>query len=123
MDLAHSGVVARVLLGLGRLSSERVPGSVQILGYGLPPVLQTLVSRHQNRRAQTTADRSLARRLREAVRQSEVEVRGIAFYIHDGVISVYGSFTDPADREALLAVMTQQPGVRRIVDHLRVEAD
>lgn len=90
------------------------------MGYGLPPALQALVDRHHLHRAKTTADRSLARRLREAVRESGVPVHGLAFYVHEGAISIYGSVRDAAAREALLAVATQQPGVRRIVDHLRI---
>ena len=94
--------------------------SSQVLGYGLPPVLRALVERHQTRRAQTTADRSLARRLRDAIRQAELPPTGLSFHVHDGAISIYGTVPDADAREAVVAVATKQPGVRRIVDHLRI---
>ena len=92
----------------------------QILGYGLPPALRALVDRHQTHRARTTADRSLARRLRDSVRQSGVTVAGLAFYVHEGAISIYGAVADAPTREAVVTLAASQPGVRRIVDHLRI---
>ncbi len=92
----------------------------QILGYGLPPALQSLVDRHQSHRARTTADRSLARRLRDGVRQSGVDVKGLAFYVHDGAVSIYGAVADRPAREAVVTLAASQPGVRRIVDHLSI---
>ena len=97
-----------------------MPASAQVLGYGLPPALRALVDRHQAARAKTTADKSLTRRLRDGVRASDVKVKGLAFYVHDGAISLYGTVPDAAAREALLAIVTRLPGVRRIVDHLRL---
>lgn len=94
----------------------------QILGYGLPPALRDLVERHQTRRARTTADGSLARRLRDAVRSSGLAAPGLAFYVHDGAVSVYGDVAGASAREAVIEVAAGQPGVRRIVDHLRVGA-
>lgn len=92
----------------------------QILGYGLPPALRELVDRHQTHRARTTADRSLARRLRDSIRQSGITVKGLAFYVHDSAISIYGGVRDPAAREAVVTLAASQPGVRRIVDHLHI---
>ena len=96
--------------------------SSQVLGYGLPPALRSLVERHQTQRAQTTADRSLARRLRDAVRQAGLPPAGLSFYVHDGAISVYGTVSDAAARESVVAVAAGLPGVRRIVDHLKISA-
>ena len=93
--------------------------SSQILGYGLPPALRAVLERHQTHRARTTADRSLARRLRDAVRQSGGPA-GLAFYVHDGAVSVYGPVADAASRDAVIASVSALPGVRRIVDHLQV---
>lgn len=98
-----------------------MPVSSQILGYGLPPALRELVDRHQTHRALTTADRSLARRLRDSVRQSGVAVVGLAFYVHDGAISIYGGVRDVPSREAIVTLAASQPGVRRIVDHLHID--
>ena len=89
------------------------------LPIALPPALRAAVEARQQRRAKTTADRSLARRLRDGVLEAGVEVGGLAFYVHDGAVSMYGTVRDAAAREVLLAVVTTQPGVRRVVDHLR----
>lgn len=97
-----------------------MPVHTPTLGPALPPVLRALVERHQERRAKTTADKSLARRLMAAVRAADVPVSGIALYVHDGAVSIYGTVADGAEREALLGVASAQPGVRRIVDHLHV---
>ena len=97
-----------------------MPVTSQILGVGLPPALRALVERHQSQRARTTADRSLARRLRDGVRQSGAAVSGLVFYVHDGAVSVYGTVADAAARDAVVAIASQMPGVRRIVDHLAV---
>ena len=97
-----------------------MPARSQILGVGLPPALHALVERHQTRRARTVADRSLARRLHHGVRQSGAAASGLAFYVHDGAVSVYGAVPDAAARDAVIAAASRTPGVRRIVDHLRV---
>lgn len=99
-----------------------MPANAQVLGYGLPPSLRALVERHQAARAKTTADKSLARRLRDGVRASRLPVRGLTVYVHDGAISLYGTVPDAAAREALISLVTRVPGVRRIVDHLRIGA-
>lgn len=97
-----------------------MPASAQILGTGLPASVRALIDSFQNRRAHTTTDRSLAKRLRRTVDQCGVEPLGLAFYVHNGAVSVYGTVPDESAREALLTVATSQPGVRRIVDHLVV---
>lgn len=96
--------------------------TTQSIGPGLPAALRSLLERHQQRRARTTADRSVARRLREGMRAAGLTASGLAVYVHDGAISLYGAVQNEADREALLRVASAQPGVRRIVDHLRIEA-
>ena len=100
--------------------SPLVSVSAQVLGYGLPPALRSLVDRHQAARAKTTADQSLARRLRDTVRASGLTVRGLTIYVHDGALSLYGTVPTSAVREEMLALVTHVPGVRRIVDHLRI---
>ncbi|MFN3596272.1 MAG: hypothetical protein ACK41D_03270 [Rubricoccaceae bacterium] len=88
---------------------------------GLPPALRALVDRLQERRARTTADRSLAERLRKHLRRVDAcAAAGLSFYAHDGTVAVYGLFPSLALREQVLAVVAQQPGVRRIVDHTRL---
>ncbi|MEM1116052.1 MAG: BON domain-containing protein [Bacteroidota bacterium] len=95
--------------------------STRPLGNALPSSLRSLLERHQQRRAKTTVDKSSARRLREGVRRAGLSASGLSVYVHDGAISLYGTVPDEATREALLGVASAQPGVRRIVDHLRVE--
>lgn len=92
----------------------------QVLGYGLPPAVRALVERHQSHRARTTADQSLARRLRAGIQSEGLAVSGLAFYVHDGAISLYGIVPDAQSREDIVAIASSQPGVRRIVDHLRL---
>ncbi len=99
-----------------------MPVSSQIPGFGLPPALRSLVERHQALAARTASDRTLARRLRASVGASGVEVEGLAFYVHDGAISIYGAVRDTPAREAVVALVASQPGVRRVVDHLRTAA-
>lgn len=107
---------------MGGSPSPPVSANAQVLGYGLPPSLRALVERHQAARAKTTADKSLARRLRDGVKAAGLEVTGLTVYVHDGAVSLYGTVPTAHAREALLHVVTHLPGVRRIVDHLRVGA-
>lgn len=85
----------------------------------LPPALRAAVEAHNDRRAKTSADRSLARRLQDGIAGAGLDAGGLALYVHDGAVSVYGTVADAAAREALLTAVTAQPGVRRVVDHLR----
>ena len=94
--------------------------SAQVLGFGLPPALRSLLDRHQAARAKTTADQSLARRLHDGVGASGLDVRGLTVYVHDGAVSLYGTLASSATREGVLTVVTRTPGVRRVVDHLRL---
>lgn len=97
-----------------------MPATVQVLGTGLPPSLRALVAGFQSRRSRTTTDRSLARRLHAAIGASGLPPCGLSAYVHDGAISLYGGVPDEATREGYVALAAAQPGVRRIVDHLRV---
>ena len=89
-------------------------------GPRLPPALRSYVERAQQLRARTTADARLARVLRSEAEGAGLAVRGLAFYVHDGVVSIYGGVTSSEDREAVLDVVCEQPGVQRVIDHLRV---
>ena len=91
-----------------------------ISAYGLPGPLRALIERFQDRRARTTADRSLALRLKDALTREGTDLRGLSFYVDHGAVAVYGSVPGPAAREALLGLVAKQPGVTRIVDHLRI---
>ena len=89
------------------------------LGSGLPPALRALVERHQSQRARTTADQSVARRIKAALTGVGLAA-GLAVYVHDGAVSLYGTVADGAAREAVVSAVAGLPGVRRIVDHLRL---
>ena len=91
-----------------------------LAAYGLPAPLRSLVDAFQERRALTTADKSLALRMRDAVRRSDLKVAGISVHVSHGAVSVYGAVRDASEREALLGLVARQPGVTRIVDHLRL---
>lgn len=91
--------------------------TAQVLGFNLPPAFRHVVAQFQHRRALTAADRSLAKRLHAALAPSP-DASGLALYVHHGAVSVYGTVPTEATRDAILAVAAEQPGVRRIVDHL-----
>lgn len=91
-----------------------------ISAYGLTGHLRSLIEGFQERRAQTTADKSLALRLKHALVREPIEVSNLSFYVEHGAVAVYGSIRDAATREVLLALVARQPGVTRIVDHLRM---
>ena len=94
--------------------------TAQVLGSGLPLRLRHVVDRFQERRARTAADRSLARRLHAALAAGTTGAAGLALYVHNGAISLYGTVPTDTVREALMALAAAQPGARRIVDHLVV---
>ena len=97
-----------------------MPASPLAFSHSLPASLREIVDGFQARRAKTTADKSLCRRIRDGVRRMEPAPSGLAFQIHDGAVSIYGVVPSDARREAVLRVAATQPGVRRIVDHLTV---
>ncbi len=85
----------------------------------LAPPLRALVQALQERRARTLADRELARRVQDAVdRAAGASAGGLSFYVHEGTVSVYGSVPDDAARSAVLGIAADQPGARRVIDHL-----
>lgn len=97
-----------------------VATSSPVSAYGLPAKLRATIERFQERRAKTTADKSLALRLKHAMTRENVALAGLAIYVNHGAVSVYGAVPDAAARESLLALVARQPGVTRIVDHLRL---
>lgn len=105
---------------MGTRAPASVSASPQVLGTGLPPALRALLDAVQIRRERTVTDRSLARRLHAAVRAERLPALGVSFYVHDGAVSLYGTVPDAAARDALVTLAAHQPGVRRIVDHLRL---
>ncbi|HLT48432.1 MAG TPA: hypothetical protein VK002_14455 [Rubricoccaceae bacterium] len=89
----------------------------------LPPRLRAILQTLQERRTRTAADRELARRIQFAVESARIEdVGGLSFYVHEGSVAVYGAIRTEALRERVLGLVAEQPGVRRIQDHLQLPA-
>lgn len=99
-----------------------MPATLQILGTGLPPALRAVLDAVEARRTRTVTDRSLARRLHAAMRADGLPTTGVAFYVHDGAVSIYGTIADESTRAVLITAAAKAPGVQRIVDHLRIGA-
>lgn len=86
----------------------------------LPPRLQAMLHALQERRTRTAADRELARRLQFAIENTEMGAEGgLSVYVHEGSVAVYGLIRSEALRERVLDLVAEQPGVRRIQDHLQ----
>ena len=101
---------------MGEPAPDPVSATAQVLGFGLPAPVRALLGAVQHRRTLTAGDRSLARRVHAAIGKGPAG--GLSLYVHSGAVSVYGTVSDDAAREGVLAVLAAQPGVRRIVDHL-----
>lgn len=89
----------------------------------LPTALRSRLDRLREARERTITDRSTARRIRRALAAAPLGPLGLALFVHDGAVSVYGSVPGESVREQIVALVVEQPGVRRVVDHLRVETD
>lgn len=86
----------------------------------LSPRLRAILDALQERRARTAADRELARRVAFAIENAKLEVDGLSFFVHDGSVAVYGAVRVETLRERVLGLVAEQPGVRRIQDHLQL---
>jgi len=81
-------------------------------------VLRTFLNSLQERRVRTAVDRELTRRIRAAVENSPLKISGVSIYVHDGSVDVYGTIENDARREDVLSLVAEQPGAKRITDHL-----
>ena len=97
-----------------------MPSAVARAVSQLSPALRSLADRTRLLKSRTSDDARLAGRLREGVEASALRVAGLAFYVHDGVVSIYGGVANGADREAVIDVVVEQKGVQRVIDHLRI---
>ena len=91
-----------------------------VSAYGLTGPLRSLIESFQERRARTTADRSLAMRLQGVVQRDARWVTATNVFVNHGAVAVYGMVADAQKRDDLLNLIAGQPGVRRIVDHLQI---
>ena len=71
---------------------------------------------------QTGKDLSLARRLyRTFERDLELaEIQGIHFYVQNGVVTLYGIVRTGLDRDLLVSLVREIPGVKGVVAHLQL---
>ncbi|GEM_PF-701858 len=84
--------------------------------------------RHRLRRAasdesrQTGRDLSLARRLYATFERDLklAEIQGIHFYVQNGVVTLYGTVRTDLDRELLVSLVREIPGVKGVVAHLQL---
>lgn len=83
-------------------------------------MLRTFLNSLQERRVRTAADRELTRRIRAVVEDSPLNIRGLSIYVHDGSVDVYGTIENDARREDVLSLVAEQPGAKRITDHLEL---
>ena len=68
----------------------------------------------------TATDRALTGRIRAAVEGSTLRIRGLSIYVHGGSVDVYGTIENDAKREDVLSLVAEQPGAKRITDHLEL---
>lgn len=69
----------------------------------------------------TGHDRALARRLYTTFeRDLEVaDVHGLHFYVSNGTVTLYGTIRSELDRDLLISVVRQVPGVKGVVTRLQ----
>lgn len=71
---------------------------------------------------QTQRDKSLARRL-YATFERDLEladINGIHFYVQNGTVTLYGTVLSELDRDLLISLVRQIPGVKGVVGHLQI---
>ena len=83
-------------------------------------MLRTFLNSLQENRVRTTVDRELTRRIRAAVENSALKISGVSIYVHDGSVDVYGTIESGTKREDVLSLVAEQPGAKRITDHLNL---
>lgn len=84
--------------------------------------------RHRLRRSrseearQTGRDLSLARRLYATFDRDLklAEIQGIHFYVQNGVVTLYGTVRTELDRDLLVSLVREIPGVKGVVAHLQL---
>lgn len=71
---------------------------------------------------QTGKDLALARRLYNTFeRDLELaEIQGIHLYVQNGVVTLYGTVRHELDRELLISLVREMPGVKGVVAHLQL---
>lgn len=94
----------------------------------IPIRLRSLARRLRGRPARdhrlTLKDEQLARRLYRTFEHdlALADVQGIHFYVHSGVVTLYGVVRHDLDRDLLVSLISGLPGVEDVVEHLQVVA-
>ncbi|WP_457652005.1 BON domain-containing protein [Rhodocaloribacter sp.] len=78
--------------------------------------------RRSDQERQTDRDRALARRLHANFeRDLELaDIYGIHFYVQNGVVTLYGVVRNELERDLLVSLVRQVPGVKGVVAHLQI---
>ncbi|ARA92461.1 MAG: BON domain-containing protein [Bacteroidetes bacterium] len=73
----------------------------------------------------TLKDEQLARRLYRTFEHdlALADVQGIHFYVQNGIVTLYGVVRHDLDRELLVSLVEDLPGVEGVVEHLQVVAE
>lgn len=85
--------------------------------------LRHRLNRSRSREArQSSRDQSLARRLYNTFeRDLELaEIHGIHYYVQNDVVTLYGTVRHELDRELLVSLVREIPGVKGVVAHLQL---
>ncbi len=79
--------------------------------------------RHANTR--TRRDQIIARRLQTTFdRDMEIEgVSGLHAYVQNSVVTLHGSVRSDLDRELIVSIARRIPGVKDVVEHLKLISD
>jgi osmotically-inducible protein OsmY len=66
---------------------------------------------------QTLKDKLLARRLRDTFERdmNRADLQGLHFYVQDGVVTLYGTVRHHLDRDLLMRLVREVPGVKAVV--------
>jgi osmotically-inducible protein OsmY len=79
-------------------------------------------SRRTGDERDTLSDRLLAERLYRTFENAPeaAQVRGIHFYVHNGMVTIYGTVRHEENQEELSARIREIPGVKGVVEHVQV---
>ncbi len=85
--------------------------------------LRRRLTRSRTRGARQTAlDSTLSRRLFNMFERDMdlAEIHGIHFYVHNSVVTLYGTVRHELDRELLVSLVRDVAGVKGVVAHLQL---
>jgi Mg/Co/Ni transporter MgtE len=87
-------------------------------------LMQVLASIHRAEPKSSRNDQTLRWRIIAAIgKQSWSYGADLFVLVRNGVVDLCGTLTDPSQRAALKALAEEQPGVKKVHDHLRLPDD